>query len=354
MAMKKFLIKISYTVLPVWLLLVGLAAYLWWTNDNAGDLMRLGLIDSGPEYADSIRAGALQEMVYDGIGSDDVLRQTSCDVLVIGDSFSHGGGVGKQGDYVNYLAHDGGLHVVVFTPGDATLDSPIQVAYDVMNLGSIDSSRVKNLVVEEVERYIPSRHNGFVTTHEAMPLARIESVKADGQGDDEPALETEAPGPLMRVKDFIFYHFLGANPIYKAQLSRDLFGGKEPRRLYFYNEDVKSGIEMADEQLARIEANYRQLIDKAREKGINLIIVIACDKYDLYQDFIQDNSYPSKRLNEDIARRMGVDTASFVFSKGVLYPLVERGVKDVYLFNDTHWSPSSSRIVAREVMNKLK
>ena len=51
--MKKFLIKLSYTVLPVWLLLVGLATYLWMTDDKSGDLMRLGLIDTGPEYSDS-------------------------------------------------------------------------------------------------------------------------------------------------------------------------------------------------------------------------------------------------------------------------------------------------------------
>lgn len=354
MAMKKFLIKISYTVLPVWLLLVGLATYLWWTNDNAGDLMRLGLIESDSEYADSIRAVALHEKVYHGIEHEDALRSTTCDVLVIGDSFSHGGGVGKQGDYVNYLAHDGQLNVVVFTSHDASLDSPIQLAYDVMNLGCIDSSRVKNLVVEEVERYIPGRHGGFVTTHQGMPISHIESKPAEQTGGDGPALKKADTGPLMRVKDYIFYHFLGANPIYKAGLSSDLFGGKEPRMLYFYNEDVKNGVEVPDEMLTRIGANYRQLIDKAREKGINLVIVIACDKYDLYQDFIVDNPYPAKRLNEAIVQTMGQDTVSFVFTKGVLHPLVERGVKDVYLFNDTHWSPSSSRIVAREVINKLK
>jgi hypothetical protein len=44
----------------------------------------------------------------------------------------------------------------------------------------------------------------------------------------------------------------------------------------------------------------------------------------------------------------------FVFAKDVLHPLVEQRVQDVYLFNDTHWSPASSHIIAREVINKLK
>lgn len=351
--MKKFLIKLSYTVFPLWLLLVGLAVYLWVTDDNSGDLMRLGLIDSGPEYSDSISSGVLPDVYYAGEDNDSILRLSSCDVLVVGDSFSHGGGVGKVGDYVNYLAHDGKLDVTVFTPQDPTLSSPVQLAYDVLNLGSIDSSRVRNLVVQEVERYIVDRHNNFVTDHKSIPLPPAKPQAVDGS-DDNASQDNASAGPLMRVKDFIFYHLFGANPIYKARLSKPMFGGNEPSTLYFYNEDVKNGIQVPADVQQRIQGNYRQLIDKAREKGINLVILIACDKYDLYQDFIEDNPYPSKTLNEQIAQWMGADTTCFVFSKGVLHPLLVQGVKDVYLFNDTHWSPSSSRIIAREIIGKLK
>lgn len=351
--MKKFLIKLSYTVLPVWLLLVGLATYLWVTDDNSGDLMRLGLIDGGQEYSDSISSLALPEVYYAGEDNDSVLRLSSCDVLVIGDSFSHGGGVGKVGDYVNYLAHDGNLDVTVFTPQDPTLASPIQLAYDVLNLGSIDSSRIRNLVVQEVERYIVDRHNGFVTNHKSIPLPPVKQQE-DGEDNEKKGEDNPSAGPLMRVKDYIFYHLFGANPIYKARLSQPMFGGKEPTMLYFYNEDVKNGIQVPADVQQRIQGNYSKLIAKAREKGVNLIILIACDKYDLYQDFIVDNPYPTKTLNEDIAHWMAQDTSCFVFSKHVLHPLVAQGVKDVYLFNDTHWSPSSSRIIAREIIHKLK
>ena len=33
---------------------------------------------------------------------------------------------------------------------------------------------------------------------------------------------------------------------------------------------------------------------------------------------------------------------------------IVQGVKDVYLFNDTHWSPASSRLIAAEIIPKLK
>lgn len=346
--MKKFLIKISYTVLPVWLLLVGMATYLWLTNDNSGDLMRLGLIDSGPEYTDSIRAELLPEVYYHGQDNDSVLRLSSCDVLVVGDSFSHGGGVGKQGDYVNYLAHDSGREVVVFTPPDPTLSSPMQLAYALLMSKTIDSTNVKNLVVEEVERYLVDRHCGF--SRDFWMIARPSSAPAVTEPEPDPKRDT---GPLLRVKDYVFYHLFGSNPIYKVQLSRPVFGGAQPDVLYFYNEDVKFGFDVTDAQQHRIVSCYDNVITAARERGVNLIFLVACDKYDIYQNYIIDNPYPAKTLNEDIERWMAPEMDRFVIAKRVLQPYVEQGVKDVYLFNDTHWSPSSSRIIAGEIIKKL-
>ena len=346
--MKKFLIKISYTVLPVWLLLVGMAIWLWATGDNSGDLMRLGLIDGGPEYTDSIiRSTALPEVYYENQDNDSLLRMDTCDVVVIGDSFSHGGGVGRQGDYVNFLAHDSGRRVVLFTPGGDAQQSPMQMAFDALNLGVIDSSRVKNLVVQEVERYIVPRHSSFANNHISLPrpVDHQEAVAADKPKDTS---------PLLRVKDYVFYHLFGANPIYHARLSRPQFGGKEPDVLYFYNDDVKLGVETSADEQTAICSCYEKLIALAQEKGVNLVIVIAADKYDLYQDCIIDNHYPTKTLNEDIERWMAPQLDHFVFAKRILHPLVDQGVRDVYLFNDTHWSPASSRLIASEVIKKLK
>lgn len=348
--MKKFLIKISYTILPVWLLLVGMAVYLWASNDNSGDLMRLGLIDGGPEYTDSILATAdiLPDVYYESQNNDSLLRLDTCDVVVIGDSFSHGGGVGKQGDYVNYLAHDSGRRVVLFTPADNPQASPMQMAYDALRLGAIDSTNVRNLVVEEVERYLVGRHSEFVNNHTSLPRPKKEQVAADNEKKPEEA------SPLLRVKDYVFYHFFGKNPIYTARLSQPLFGGREPDMLYFYDDDVKLGFDVTADQKQALVYCYNQLIALAQEKGVNLVIVVACDKYDIYQDFIVDNPYPAKTLNEDIERWMAPVIDRFVIAKRVLHPLVEQGVKDVYLFNDTHWSPASSRLIAHEVSNKLK
>ena len=347
--MRKFLTIISYTVLPVWLTLVGLAVWLWATNDNSGDLMRLGLIDGGAEYTDSISKRLLPKVYYDSQDNDSLLQLDTCGVLVVGDSFSHGGGVGKSGDYVNYLAHESGRQVVVFTPQDPTLGSPMQVAFDLLNLGIIDSTNVKNLVVQEVERYLVDRHCKFETTHTSIP-------RPEDEGEDEDASDNKRQeySPLLRVKDYVFYHFLGANPIYTARLERPLFGGKEPDKLYFYNDDVKLGIDITPGQQQRVVNCFERVIAAARQQGVNLVILIAADKYDMYQDFIVDNTYPHKTLNEDIAQWMQGDSRYLLFSKDVLHPLLQQGVKDVYLYNDTHWSPASSHLISQAIIERLK
>ena len=345
--MRKFLTIISYTVLPVWLLLVGMATWLWVTNDNSGDLMRLGLIDGGAEYTDSISDRLLPKVYYHGEDNDSLLRLDTCGVLVVGDSFSHGGGVGKSGDYVNYLAYESGRKVVVYTPDDPTLGSPMQVAFDLLKLGVIDSTNVKNLVVQEVERYLVDRHCKLDTTHTSLPRP-----EADQSSEQTP--QSQEYSPLLRVKDYVFYHFLGANPIYTAQLKSPMFGGKEPDKLYFYNDDVKLGFNVTPGQQERVVACFESVIGLARQQGVNLVILIAADKYDMYQDFIlPENPYPTKTLNEDIARWVPSCADHLLFSKDVLHPLLKQGVKDVYLFNDTHWSPSSSHLIAQAIIQRL-
>ena len=347
--MKKFLIKLSYTVLPVWLLFVGLVVYIWTMDESAGDLMRLGLIQSGPEYSDSIAAQLLPQVYYAEENNDSVLHANPADVVVIGDSFSHGGGgMGKVGDYVNYVAHDGGRRVVVFSPEDYAVASPMQVAYDLIVHSDFDSTIIRNLVVEEAERYLVPRHCGFTTQNKPLPRP-TKDVERNTDTD-----ERKEMSPLLRVKDYIFYHVFGVNPICEAQLSKPMFGGQDPYRLYFFNEDVIYGMNNDSLAQQRVKNCFDEVIRAARERGINLVLVIACDKYDMYQDYIVDNPYPAKTLNEDIERWMAQDSDLFVYSKRILHPLLEQGVRDVYMYNDTHWSPASARLIAAEVINKLK
>ena len=88
-----------------------------------------------------------------------------------------------------------------------------------------------------------------------------------------------------------------------------------------------------------------------KEKGIKFIFMVAVDKYDLYQNEIVENPYPKKRVMEDIDRIIG-NSPHLLLSKKFLLPLIEKGEKDVFLFNDTHWSYKASRVIADEIYKK--
>ena len=94
------------------------------------------------------------------------------------------------------------------------------------------------------------------------------------------------------------------------------------------------------------------LTRKAHERGIQLLLMVAVDKYDLYQDYIKDNPYPPKRVNEDVREIFG-DIPEVMLCKYCLQPLLEKGEKDVFLFDNTHWSYKGSEAVGKELSRRV-
>ena len=82
--------------------------------------------------------------------------------------------------------------------------------------------------------------------------------------------------------------------------------------------------------------------------------MIPVDKYDLYQDYIVNNPYGHpKRVNEDVREILG-DIPEVLLSKYCLQPLIDKGEKDVFLFDNSHWSYKASRVVGCELSSRVK
>ena len=95
------------------------------------------------------------------------------------------------------------------------------------------------------------------------------------------------------------------------------------------------------------------MLDKAREKHLKLILLVPTDKYDLYQQYIVENPYAEKRVNETVKTILD-DDPHVVIAKDVLQPMVDRGEQDIYLYNDTHWSYKAASVVADQVYERLQ
>lgn len=338
--MKKFLYKLSFTVFPVMLFIIGCMIYLSvYVSPNAsGDIGRLGMIPFGHEYNQSLEQHYLKENLFETV-KQKKLSEVQTEVLTIGDSFSQQGICGYQ----NYLAHK---NIKVVNCFNNVTDNPLQIAYDLLERDVINYKLTKVLIVEIGERSIEGRIKSF------NPSICLKEQQ-QSVGVNEPEKEKNSNDwSVSRARDFILYKIGIENPIYKATLRHDFFTSDEPNVLYFYNEDIESGLCLKGSTVNKIKEVYKTLLDKAGERGVKLFLMIAVDKYDLYQDYIVDNQYPQKTINEDIERVLP-NTPELLITKKYLVPLVESGEKDVFMFNDTHWSYKASEVVANEIYCRI-
>ena len=340
--MKKFLIKLSYTVLPVFLLLFGLTAYLnlHIRPQSTGDLGRLAFVIIGQEYGQRIERYELKDTLFDKVRETEDLRNIHVNVLTIGDSFSQQ----EHAGYQNYMVQEG---VTVANTRRDLYDSPIQYAWNLLDAGVVDSTNIDVMIVEVSERDFSLRIENFRTD-------KVEVGEPDmpGEGGEENVWDMRR-WSLLRTRDFLMYRYAGRNPVYEVQLNREFFSSNEPRKLYFYCADILNGLTIDESIRPKIKEVFNLLTAKAQERGFALIMMLPVDKYDLYQDYIVDNPYGHKRVNEEVRELLG-DVPEVMLCKFTLQPLLENGEKDVFLFDNSHWSYKASEAVGKELCRRVK
>ena len=334
--MKKFLIKLSYTVLPVFLLLFGLVAYvaLYIGPRTTGDLGHLAYIPFDCQEDDP---GEMKELLFEDIRESDSLRNIHVDVLTVGDSFSRMGRLGYQ----NYLAAQ---DVSVANCIRGLYENPFQYTYNILDLGLVDSTNINVLVVQVGERDLVMRSEEFDVNKVDMHELNSESPSNGGGRAND--------WSLLRARDFLMYR-LDKSPVYKVTLDKDYFNSKEPRSLYFYYADITNGLNIGKASKKKVNDVFQTLIKKAEERGVALLLMLPVDKYDIYQNHIVDNPYPRKTYFEDAHEIFG-DTPNVLLCKYLLTPLIEKGEKDVFLFDDSHWSIKAAEIIGRELSIRVK
>jgi hypothetical protein len=80
--------------------------------------------------------------------------------------------------------------------------------------------------------------------------------------------------------------------------------------------------------------------------------LISPDKYDLYYDFVVDKKELPKPVFFDNFKPLKKEYI-FIESKAILYNYVKKQ-KDLYYYDDTHWSPVASKIIANNIKKQIK
>jgi hypothetical protein len=348
--MKKFLAKISYTIFPLWLLTVGVVTYLslYVTPNIHGDIGVLAYIPFGHDYDANLEREMLKETLFSTIDKTDKLKQIHVHILNIGDSFSQ---LGKSG-HQNYLCNKG---LTLVNCQRDLYSSPLQYAYNIMDMNVIDSTNAKILIVETAERDFEKYIEDFdIAKTDMNELDTTDSSILGAEANNWSIGRVKDPNTwsISRARDWIMYKIGNSMPIYTAQLNDNLFSSEEPNKLYFYCYDIINGVSIKQNNKKKVNQVFNTLRDKAQEKGMSFILMVAVDKYDLYQKYIVDNSFPIKTVNEDIERILGNNPNLFL-TKHCLLPLLERKEKDVFRFTDTHWSYKASETIAEALYQHI-
>ena len=93
------------------------------------------------------------------------------------------------------------------------------------------------------------------------------------------------------------------------------------------------------------------LFNYADSINVDLYVLIAADKYEVYQDYIVNNKYKNQDLLDEIEK--SYTNSRLINSKDTLHKMLKEGVLDVYWSNNTHWSPVGSNAVAKQVLRTI-
>ena len=338
--MKKLITKTLYFVIPVFCL-YGFTVF-FHSEAASPDLLRLGYFPY--EYKEYSKAfdHINKEIHYTELTK---AKRGSYDVMTIGDSFSEQG----AGAYNNYLANDCSvLHVNRFISRN-----PFQTLIEMANSDFFDHYKVRYVILENVERHLYD-HTKKLNMDATMTVASLDSMIA-------------APRPKGEHYEYRFfskltltfptYHFpryflqenyLSNDKVYNYTLTSDTLFSTGSKKLLFYEQDVTSTVKNNDLEICKKMNNVlNELSGKLSKKGIQLIFVPAPDKFDVYYDYLaQKNDFIRPQFFDHFKNLE--KQYIYIDSKSILTDLIKQK-KDVYYFDDTHWSPTAAEAIAGEL-----
>jgi hypothetical protein len=346
--MKKFLLKVVLFLSPV---LVAFAITESFFSTEKGDLLKIGYVADVSDYdVNKLFGEEFKRKKYFTTTSElDLSKKSKFKILVIGDSFSDQGNYG----YTNYLAESNKNSLLKLDRNYHK--NPFETLYGIINGDLLDSIKVEYIVLQSVEREIALRTN--INESAILTIDSLKKIK-----ESKKSLVDKGPKQTDklfsdRIPKFttlnIGYNFDDNgfySETYIVKTKRSLFTVNN-NNLLFYFEDLKSLNDNSDqEKLEKLNTQLNFLTSKLSEKGIKLIVLISPDKYGIYYDEITEKEkYPKPQFFE-IFNNL---PKSYLFvNSEVLLKKAITEKSDLFFYDDTHWSPNASKIIAKEI-NKL-
>jgi len=271
------------------------------------------------------------------------------DVLTVGDSFSFGGGRGRNAFYQDYIASLQNLNVLnvpVYREDQAA------TVILLLNNGWLDRVKPRFVLIEAVER---SCIGGFARNMDFAASVPMETIDRDYR---RRVYDYETTLPVVGFVNegnfkYVLYHFLYPysdhaffSKVYKVKLDRTLFSAGDGRTLVFGAFDLADLPKSNDATVGKLNDNLNRLAGMLKERNIRLLFMPAPDKYNLYREYLADRKYPESTFFERL-RKLPKDYG-FIDTKRILGEALREGTVDLYYPDDSHWSCKASERIFRE------
>ena len=222
------------------------------------------------------------------------------------------------------------------------------------------------LIFESVERDLAARlpalekdeGPGIKARNWRMPPRKAQTSAMDGamvlESRSHPFSEIQIPFVARYLMRTFQRDVLGMQPGKSLRLSlrrNDLFSSRKSADLLMFRDDFKKEAGWQALGVEGLADRIRQLKARVESNGVTrLIVLVAPDKSTAYRTFLLNPSEsPKSNLSALIARCSDImpDTDR------LLLQTIEKGEKDIYAPNDTHWGSSGHALIAELVLRFL-
>ena len=346
--MKKFVEKIILFSLPIaFLYFFTLVFY----STNKGDLIRVGYIIDKGDYRSVFKKELERKIFYTKVSSMNLKAPKKYTVLTIGDSFSNQLGYG----YNNYLAQKSTISVLNF---DLYLSgNPIQTIYGILNGNMFTTIKVDYIILQSVERKLVTRGK-TIDTNKIINVEWLNN-RINEHRDSLKETRTKAEFLGNRMIKFPLQNILYLlddnaydSDTYQVKTNKNLFSFK-PNNLLFLSTDL-SNVKVNNDLKANTSLNdeLNDLSKKLSLRGIKLIVLPCPDKFDFYYNEIAEKQKYPRPLFFERFEKLPKEYI-YINSKKILQEKL-KNKKDVYFYDDTHWSPWASKIISDELEKVIR
>ena len=350
---------ISFFIMLVAFVAANALIWFGWTREltdpsrNAGDLLRIGYILGHVAHRENVDDLPKRHIRIDQYHGQPI------DLVTVGDSFSMGGGGGRNSHYQDYIATLQGMNVLSVpnlpsnTANAEDIDAaPVTTLSKLINSGYLDKVKPRYLLLESVGRFTINRLTKHLSLKETAAIEDIERTYRK----QPPATRRDA----TKAFDLHFinngnWKFIGNNlqylvrdeakgsKVFISKLNRRFFSSAPGDRLIFYVDDIKSSKLSTPASVAEANRNLNRLAAVLKAKGITLIFMPIVDKLDLYHPYLVTKRYPQNSFFEEL-RPLPKDYL-YIDTKAILSRALEKGELDIYHQDDSHWTWKASEII---------